>query len=63
MARVLVSLHLECVVLDVVDGRQDDPPVVLFYSGKNRFCPERGKCTLYPGFEDLMTSNSIRFYL
>lgn len=56
VARVLVALHLECVVLDVVDGRQDDPPVILFYSGQNWFCPERGKCILYRGFEDLWPS-------
>lgn len=41
MARVLVALHLERVVLDVIDGGQNDPLVVLFYSGQNRLGPDK----------------------
>lgn len=40
VARVLVALHLERVVLDVVDGGQDDPLAVLFDSGQNRLGPD-----------------------
>lgn len=41
VARVLVALHLERVVLDVVDGGQDDPLVVVLYSGQDRLGPEQ----------------------
>ncbi len=41
VARVLVALHLKRVVLDVVDGRQNDPLVVLFYSGQNWLGPDK----------------------
>lgn len=40
MARVLVALHLKRVVLDVIDGGQNNPLVVLFYSGQNRLGPD-----------------------
>lgn len=46
VARVLVALHLEGVVLDVVDGRQDDPLMVLFYSGQHRLGPDHNANTL-----------------
>lgn len=39
MGRVSVLLHLECVELDVVDGREDDPGVVLLHPGQNRLRP------------------------
>lgn len=47
VARVLIALQLERVVLDVVDGRQDNPRVVLFDSGQNRLGPEDGVHTSY----------------
>lgn len=40
VARVLVALHLKGVVFDVVDGRQDDPLMVFFYSGQYRLSPD-----------------------
>lgn len=39
MGRVSVLLHLECVELDVVDGREDDPGMVLLHSGQDRLRP------------------------
>lgn len=41
MAWVLVALHLERVVLDVIDGGKNDPLVVLFYSSQNRLGPDK----------------------
>lgn len=41
VARVLIALHLERVVLDVVDGGEDDPLAVFFDSGQNRLGPDR----------------------
>ena len=38
-----VLLHLERVVLDVVDGREDDPPVVVLDPAQNRLGPGRKK--------------------
>lgn len=40
MARVLVALQLKRLMLDVIDGGQDDPLVVLFDSGQNRLSPD-----------------------
>lgn len=56
VARVLVALHLERVVLDVVDGGQNNPLVVLFYSGQNRLGPDGGRINTHthtrPDFAD-----------
>ncbi len=41
VAWVLVALHLKRVVLDVIDGGQNNPLVVLFDSGQNRLGPEK----------------------
>jgi hypothetical protein len=40
MARVLIALQLKSLVLDVIDGGQDDPLVVLFDSDQNRLSPD-----------------------
>lgn len=45
MARVLVALQLKSLVLDVIDGGQDDPLVVFFDSGQNRLSPDIERLT------------------
>lgn len=43
MGGVGVLLHLECVVLDVVDGGEDDAGVILLHPGQDGFRPLDGK--------------------
>lgn len=41
MGSVGILLHLKCVVLDVVDGGQDDAGVILLHPSQNGVSPER----------------------
>lgn len=59
MARVLVALHLEGIVLDVVDWRQDNPLVVFLYSSQNWFCPEKSANTLTRTFSQCAVTKYI----
>ena len=43
MGSVGVLLHLKCVVLDVVNGRQDDASVILLHPSQNGFSPLRNQ--------------------
>ena len=40
VGRVLVTLHLKVVLLDVVYGGENDPSPIFLNSGKYRLCPE-----------------------